>query len=130
MRKGVKMRVTPQLVLWLQAEMQRRKLTYRRLGKDGKTNWQNFQRLIQAGIAEISADMEDSVCMAFGITRDQMRLIAEGKTPAQCPQYDLECEKSRAVWRWIAYDEKRIAVIRAMGYVGDLPDPVHGKDVK
>lgn len=34
--------------------MQRRKLTYRRLGKDGKTNWQNFQRLIQAGIAEIS----------------------------------------------------------------------------
>jgi hypothetical protein len=113
------------MVVWMQAEMQKRKLSYRQLGKLGGSNYQNFQRVIQASVDEIAADTEDAICRAFGLTHDELMLIASGKSSASCPEYDIECEKARALWRWVAYNPNRIAALKAMGYEGVLPPPMH-----
>lgn len=124
------MKITPSLVTWMQGELQRRKLSYRAFGQLAGTNFQNVQRVATLGVDFCSPEVEDALCRGFGITKEQLLLIAEGKAPIESARYDVECETARALWRWVAYDARRIAMLRAMGFEGVLPDPVHEKGKK
>ena len=121
------MRITDSLMMWVQGELQRRRLSYREFSKIAGVSHQNISRLATGAVSECEAAMEDALCRGFGVTKEQLRLIAEGATPVQCASYDIECEKARAIWRWIAYDANRIAAIRAMGFDGELPEPMKSK---
>lgn len=73
------MKVTAHLLEWLHFEFDKKGVTYADLGKMGNTNYQNFQRLLQGRIDEITQVMVDAVCRAFGVTEIQLLEISTGK---------------------------------------------------
>ncbi len=71
------MKVTSNLLGWLQSEFNARGITYAELGRRGGTNYQNFQRLLQGVSAEIQQEMVDAVCAAFNVSEVQLIQIAK-----------------------------------------------------
>lgn len=124
------MKVTLHLRNWMREQIQSRDLSYTELGKRAAINYQNFQQLVQGSTEELTSKMEDAVCRAFGITHEDLYKIVLGKVTSSSPVYNDECEKATALWRWIAYDVKRIDILKALGYGGELPVPTHGSPRK
>lgn len=122
------MKVTKSLRDWLRRYMQDNSVSYTELARRAGTNYQNFQRIAQGVTEELTSNMEDSIILACRITKRELYKISEGVNIA--PEYDDQCERALALWRWVAYDEKRIEVIKALGFSGALPPPIHGQPRK
>ena len=122
------MKVTKSLRDWLRRYMQEQAVSYSELGRRAGTNYQNFQRIAQGTTEELTSGMEDSIILACRITKQDLYKIIEGVNIT--PEYDDHCERALALWRWVAYDEKRIEVIKALGFSGTLPAPIHGSPRK
>jgi transcriptional regulator with XRE-family HTH domain len=89
------MKITKNLLEWLQSEFNKRGLTYAELGRRGGTNYQNFQRMLQGISQEIQQDMVDATCAAFNVS--ELQLIQISKTGS--PNIEQRIKEDQATYK-------------------------------
>lgn len=113
------MKVTLELVKWLQAEYKKHDFSYSELARQcaNKLSWSGWRKLLTHATAETTAATDEAICEVFNITPDELRRIAEGGKATPRPEQGY----ARALWNWVAADPRRAGAIEAMGYRGVLP---------
>lgn len=117
------MKVTPELMKWMNAKMNERHMSWADVEKiAGKeVSRMTLYRALTGRVDEISARTESAICKVFGVTTDDLLAISEGRHNNGGTRLPPGAQDSLVLWQWIMYDPMRAAVLRALGFHGALP---------